>query len=83
MFNKVRDCTADGAVSDLLEQNVKKMLLGVLHRGLPEVVKSGRHFLAAESVEQKPETVVSHGHRIGKKGLTNIEHRLGSPERIQ
>lgn len=27
------------------------MLLGVLHRGLPEVVKSGRHFLAAESVE--------------------------------
>lgn len=60
MFNKVGDCIAGGAaVSDLLECNdKKKVLLRVLRRGHPEGVKSRRHFLAGESLEQRPETVV-------------------------
>lgn len=60
MIDKVGDCIAGGAaVSDVLEQNVKKkVLLRVFHRGHPEGVKSGRHFSAAESLEQRPETVV-------------------------
>lgn len=60
MFNKVGDCIAGGtAVSDLLEPNIKKkVLVRVFHRGHPEGVKSGRHFSAGESLEQRPETVV-------------------------
>lgn len=34
-----------------------------------------------ESLEQRLETRVSHGHGIEKKDLTSIEHRVGSPEK--